>query len=93
MDHKDEIRAKKRILEKAIVATRQGTQEGVPSHVLEMYESALALPQGRNKALRDIALNAVEKVPETGKWKLCIQSPFFEEFLQKKGKTTEVTKT
>ena len=76
-----EIRAKKRILENEIDKAKAG-QGTLPQHVIEMYNSAMALKTGRNKAIRDIALNAITQ-KDARKYEITINKPMFEEWRTK----------
>ena len=77
MDNQAEIRAKERILE--IEAAKDESVCELPPHIMDLYRKTTSMSNGRNAKLREIAKHAIEKLPGVNKYKLVVQSPYFEE--------------
>ena len=73
------IRAKTRALNLEVAKSRSGQGE-LPKSFLDQYDAANGMSQGRQAALRKIAMAAVEQLPGTNKYKICIKKPLFEEW-------------
>ena len=72
-----EIRHKNRALDIAMQRHDDGI-DLLPDHVVEAYKSAGNHRVGKQKAIRDVVLQGVEKAKD-GSYKIVVQCPIFED--------------